>query len=80
MNVHKLKIRPEYYSAVACGHKRAELRKNDRDYKVGDFIRLQEYDNANECYTLRGVLVQITDVCDVNEWAPCCVMLSIKLA
>lgn len=33
---HDLKIYPEFFSAVCTGVKRAELRKNDRDYRVGD--------------------------------------------
>lgn len=39
---HELKILPEYFEAVASGCKQFEIRKNDRDYKVGDQLILRE--------------------------------------
>lgn len=36
MKVHKLKILPEYYNAQIEGKKNFEIRKNDRNYQVGD--------------------------------------------
>ncbi len=44
MTLHTLKIYPEYYDAVRNGIKTFEIRKYDRDYKVGDTLRLREYD------------------------------------
>lgn len=41
---HYIRILPEYFKVVEHGKKRFELRKNDRDYKVGDNIVLQEWD------------------------------------
>lgn len=38
MKLHILKIKEEYYSDVIAGEKTFELRKNDRDYQVGDLI------------------------------------------
>ena len=49
MKVHELKIMPEYYDQVRYGNKRFEFRKNDRDFKVGDILRLKEWDG--EKYT-----------------------------
>lgn len=42
--IHELKISPEYYNAIAFGHKTFEVRKNDRDYKIGDWLLLKEWD------------------------------------
>ncbi len=42
--IHKLKILPEYFDAIRCGDKRFEVRYNDRDFHVGDILRLQEWD------------------------------------
>ena len=39
MKLHELKILHEYLIDVSIGKKTFELRKNDRDYQVGDLIR-----------------------------------------
>lgn len=45
--IHELKISPEYYMDVVSGVKPFEIRKNDRDFKVGDCVKLNEYDAEN---------------------------------
>lgn len=42
--VHKLKTLPEYFEAVRTGIKTFEVRKNDRNFKVGDILILLEWD------------------------------------
>lgn len=39
MKLHELNIKHEYLVEVVMGRKTFELRKNDRDYQVGDLIR-----------------------------------------
>lgn len=39
MKVHELKIKYEYLVDIVLGNKTFELRKNDRNYQVGDLIR-----------------------------------------
>lgn len=41
--VHELKILPEYFDLVRKGIKNFEVRKNDRDFKVGDGLVLYEW-------------------------------------
>ena len=55
--IHELKILPKYYKDVVSGKKNFELRKFDRDYKVGDILLLREYENNK--YTGREVRVGI---------------------
>lgn len=55
--IHKLKILPEYFKAVADGTKTFEIRYNDRGFKNGDFIILREWDNG---YSGRKIKAQIT--------------------
>lgn len=38
MKLHELKIKHKYLFQVNSGRKTFELRKNDRDYQVGDLI------------------------------------------
>lgn len=51
--IHELKILPEYFDAVCSREKTFELRKNDRGFKVGDYLHLKEWDG--EKYTGREV-------------------------
>ena len=53
MQIHELKISPKYFDDVKSGNKRFEIRKDDRDYKVGDLITLREYENGQ--YTGRKI-------------------------
>ena len=53
---HELKILPQYFEAVVSGKKKFELRKNDRDYKVGDILMLREWDKD---YTGNFVKVKV---------------------
>lgn len=43
VTIHRIKIEPSYFSSVKEKIKTFELRKNDRDYKVGDILVLSEY-------------------------------------
>lgn len=69
MTLHDLKIWPDYFDDVAAGRKRAELRKNDRNFQVGDLCNLREFDPVTGKYTGRGVTASITHVlriCDID--------------
>ena len=50
---HELKILPQYFEEVWNENKTFELRKDDRDYKIGDTIRLLEFDYGTILYILR---------------------------
>lgn len=41
--IHELKILPKYFEDVSAGRKNFEIRRNDRDFKVGDVLVLKEY-------------------------------------
>ncbi len=60
--VHDLKTVQPYYDASECGDKTFEIRKNDRDFKVGDILRLYEWDG--EKATGREHCKQITYILD----------------
>lgn len=62
MRAHKLKTWPEPFIAVEAGRKTCELRKADRDYKVGDFLMLVEFDPQRDRTTGRYVCRKITHI------------------
>lgn len=76
---HEFKIYPEFFSAVCTGVKRAELRKNDRDYRVGDTLHLLETPRGSCHSTGEFINATITHIADVGEWMPGYVLLSIEL-
>lgn len=66
---HELKILPKYFSEVVSGSKTFEVRQNDRDFKVGDEIILNEYDRERGFYyTGYKVTVEITYILDNPEY------------
>lgn len=44
--VHQIKIGKSYFKDACTNVKNFELRKNDRDYKVGDILELMEFDGG----------------------------------
>jgi ASC-1-like (ASCH) protein len=46
IKIHQLKILPKYFEDVQAGKKNFEIRKNDRDFKVGDILILKECENG----------------------------------
>lgn len=68
--IHELKTWPEYYTAVDNGTKTFEIRKNDRDYKVGDRLWLKEYDPDKNSFTGKGSFHIITYILDKQPFVP----------
>lgn len=59
---HSVKSWPEFYAAVKSGNKPFELRKNDRNYQVGDILELCEYDDRKGKHTGEKMRFLITYV------------------
>lgn len=77
IKIHELKILPKYYQAVLECRKNFEVRKNDRDFKIGDELYLKEWDG--EKYTGRSIYRTITYILkDSNYVKDDYVILSIK--
>lgn len=76
--VHELKIAPNYFEKVVSKEKSFEVRYNDRNFKVGDILKLMEYVDGS--YTSQSIYVKVTYI--LREFAglqPNFVVLSIEL-
>ncbi len=58
MNTHYLKTWPVYFQQVIDGNKTFEVRLNDRNFRQGDTLVLQEWNGL--CYTGRIVTASVT--------------------
>ena len=67
---HALKTWPEYFKAIEDGSKTFEVRKFDRQFKVGDILLLQEWDNLTGQYTGNETAKVITYILagDINKF------------
>lgn len=64
---HDLKCWPQYFKEVALGYKPFELRRNDRDFRVGDSLNLREWNPETNEYTGRRVLAAVTYVLSSHD-------------
>ena len=62
--IHALKTEPQFFEAVINKQKNFEVRKNDRDFRVGDYLALNELDDKREGYTGRSVLLRVKYILD----------------
>ena len=74
MKTHNLKITLRYYYDIDFGKKTFEIRKNDRDYKVGDELVLDPYDDgyympkvSEEFVKRAGLLCKVTYITDYAQ-------------
>ena len=63
--IHELKTLPKYFKAVVKGDKTFEVRKDDRDFQVGDKLILMKYDNGK--WLLENATMIITYILGRNE-------------
>lgn len=63
ITVHELKTFPEYFLPMNLGNKTFEVRKNDRDFKIGDILQLREWDGKK--YTGKYTYREITYTFDL---------------
>lgn len=57
-NIHQIRLGSEFFEDVAEERKRFELRKNDRNYKTGDWLELLEFKEGK--HTGRMIRAEIT--------------------
>ena len=69
--LHELDIHPKYFKAIIEERKTHEIRKNDRNFKVGDFLYLREWNPKTQRYTgkYRWVLVKYVDKLNMTDYS-----------
>lgn len=67
LRCHELKILPEFFEPLAKRIKTFEIRKNDRDFSVGDVLILKEFDPYSNNYTGRSVERKVTYITDFAQ-------------
>jgi hypothetical protein len=56
------------FHAIWHGIKAYEIRKSDRDFQVGDALRLREYNPDDDSYTGREITAGITYITRGGTW------------
>lgn len=63
MRIHELKCWPEFFQEIWIDKKKFEIRKNDRDYAVGDYLVQREYE-IDKGYTGRVLVMSVPYLLD----------------
>lgn len=75
---HHLKLYPEYFAPVYMCLKTFEIRKNDRDYKVGDYLVFREWCDVTKRYITNDFFtVEVTYITDYEQ-KPGYIVMSIR--
>lgn len=64
--LHDLKTWPDAFERMRTGAKKAEFRKDDRGFKVGDTLELREWDPETSEYTGKTLVRIVTDIAVSN--------------
>lgn len=79
MTIHELKTLQPHFDAIELREKRAELRRDDRGFEVGDTLVLREYDPQSG-YSGRSCKAKVTHIlAGFEALVPGHVMMSIEL-
>jgi ASC-1-like (ASCH) protein len=79
--IHELKCWHEYFVDVKSGKKTFEVRLNNRNYRIGHYLHLKDYDNILHEYTGDEVFCKVTYVLYGGDFgiADGWVVMSIKI-
>lgn len=77
--VHSIRLAKTYFNDVASGKKSFELRKNDREYKVGDMLEMLEFaDGKNTGRIIQAEVVYMLEGYTGLEEGYCILGISVK--
>lgn len=83
MITHRIKLNPIYFDRIISGQKTFEVRKNDRDYQVGDRLSMYPYHGPGVKFSHpgmeeRNIEAEVTYISTFEQQNSYCV-LGIKL-
>ena len=67
MKTHVLKSWPAFFKGMESGEKTFEIRRNDRDFKVGDRLCIREYFPTTARYSGKELMFKVTYVTDFMQ-------------
>lgn len=65
-NIHRVKCYQRFFKLTESGIKPFEVRRNDRDYQVGDLLELNE--TIEGAYSGRMALFEITSILSSDDY------------
>lgn len=79
--IHSLKTIQPHFDKVNARLKTFEVRKNDRNFQVGDILLLKEYDQETETFTDRVVAARAHHILEGGQFGiePGYVVMSIEV-
>lgn len=75
---HDLKCWPEFFDDLVVGDKTFELRKDDRNFQIGDTLLLREWIPKTEKYSGRKLTRRVTYKLEHREGAGCAADFGLK--
>lgn len=80
MRTHRLKTINPHYLDIALGVKTFEVRFNDRDFKTGDILILEEYDPEADACTGNSITARVLHILNGGQFGiePGYVVMSLK--
>lgn len=66
--IHELKTEVKYFNEIRAERKTFELRKNDRNYQIGDLLILKEYISKTQVYTGASIIASVKYIMKKNEF------------
>lgn len=77
---HELKVWTAYFNDIVKGVKSFEVRRNDRNFLVGDELYLREWNESEQSYTGRGCRRIVTYILQGGKFGlePGYVVMAIK--
>lgn len=69
--IHIVKSWPKFFEPIRNGDRKHELRKNDRNYNVGDYLWLMYWCPEKQEYNGQYIVAEITSITSKEE--PCAI-------